>query len=435
MKIPFRHGIMRFQKDSVGNPLFLQKSNGGSSIDLVASPDPTVITIAHRGSNYLFEESKTVPAAWSGFESNVTKWMYIDINLMTARRTFGTTNVEPTYGDKSPINPPLDQHWFDTNLNVMCMKVWNGEHWVEKIRLFVASYRTGAILDAYDYGTQINIREQCDAGFILFDPEGKPVKRYHKRDGGEFFTTSSIFTTHTAKAVNISLDAINMTVIAAEPMPAFSLVSRDNEDGHVRLATYTKSSHPAIGMIQEDFHDGEVGIYTQAGYVYNELWNWTERAGTLLFLGENGQLTVTPTQTRMLQVVGEIASQTSIRLNIQPPIMYDDPVYTQYQNLIPMLLDKVTGRYIAAHIYPTRDGSSGINTTSEGFRHNQHAPDVVWTIMHAKSSVNFICQLFDENGDEIIPERTNVQDLNTLVITFVSPQSGFANMIFFTQDE
>lgn len=62
---------------------------------------------------------------------------------------------------------------------------------------------------------------QSDAGFILYDAEGKPVKRFYRRDSGEFFTTSSIFTTQTAKSVNVSLDAVNMTVIAAEPIPAF----------------------------------------------------------------------------------------------------------------------------------------------------------------------------------------------------------------------
>lgn len=427
MKIPFRQGILRFQKDSIGNPTFLQKSDGGSAIDLVVSPDPTIVTIAHRNSNYLIEEGLTTARAWSGFESGRDYWLYIDVDPSTAARTFGWIEREPTYGAKSPLSPVIDQHWYDTNHNVMCMKVWNGAAWIEKLRVFVAKYRSGSILEPYGYGTQISVGTQSDAGFILFDAEGKPVKRFYRRDAGEFFTTSSIFTTQTAKSINVSLDAVNMTVVAAEPIPAFSLVSRDSRDGFVRLASYTDTNRPAVGLVQEDFYDGEIGIYTQAGYIHNEQWNWTVAPGTLLFLGENGQLTATPTQTKMIQLIGEVANAKCIKLNIQQPIQYDDPVYTQYQNLIPMLLDKATGKYVAAHIYSDQSGGGDV----VGYRHNQAIADTFWTVAHNKNSVNFICQVFDQTGEEVGAEKIAVHDINTITVTFASPQAGFVNVMFF----
>lgn len=428
MKIPFRQGILRYQKDSVGNAKFLQKSNGGSSIDLVVSPDPTIITIAHRESNYIIEEGKTTLAAWTGFTSGTDYWLYVDIDLLTGARTFASTKFAPTFGLKSPTSPVIDMHWYDTNPTVMCMKVWNGTIWTEKLRVFVAKYKQGSIIEPNAYGTQINITASVDAGFILFDNEGKPVKRFYRRDAGEFFTTTSIFTTQTAKSVNVSLDAVNMTIAAAEPMPAFSLVTRDAEDGFVRLANYKDASKPAIGLIQEDFYDGEVGIYTQNGYVHNEQWNWTQVPGTLLFLGENGALTALPTQSHTIQLVGEIVSRHCIRLNIQEPIQYDDPSYTQYQNLIPILLDKVTGKYVASKTGFT-GGGGGSNTT--GYRHNQTVPDTLWTVQHNKQSEYFICQVFDMNGDEIATEKTEVHDINTIMITFADPQDGFVNVVFF----
>lgn len=409
--------------------MFLQKSDGGSAIDLVVSPDPTIVTIAHRNSNYLIEEGQTTSRAWTGFAPGTDYWLFIDIDLSTAARTFGWITTEPSAGLKSPQSPVIDQHWFDTNANVMCMKVWNGTAWAEKLRVFVAKYRSGSIIEPNAYGTQIGVARQSDAGFILFDADGKPVKRFYRRDAGEFFTTSSIFTTQTAKSVNVSLDAVNQTVVAAEPIPAFSLVSRDTRDGFVRLADYTDVNRPAVGLVQEDFYDGEIGIYTQTGYVFNEQWNWTEAPGTLLFLGINGQLSTTPTQTKTIQIVGEIVGPQNIKLNIQQPIQYDDPVYTQYQNLIPMLLDKVTGKYVAAHIYTNTSG--GGNGSSVGYRHNQGVEDTIWTVAHMKNSVNFICQVFDTNGDEIVAEKTTVHDINTIIVTFAAPQAGFVNVIFF----
>lgn len=434
MKIPFRQGILRFQKDSVGNPTFLQKSNGGSSIDLVVVADPTILTIAHRNSNYLIEEGSTTTKAWTGFMSGKDYWLYIDIDLATASRTFGWIDIEPTHGNKSPKHPQLNEHWFDTNPNTMCMKVWNGSAWTEKLRVFVAKYKSGAIIEPYGYGSQVNIKSSSDAGFILFDAEGKPVKRFYRRDAGEFFTTSSVFTTQTAKAVNVSLDAVNMTVVAAEPIPAFSLVARDEVSGFVRLATYTDIDRSAVGIVQEDFFDGEVGIYTQAGYVHNEQWSWSSAPGTLLFLGSNGEVTTIPTQTKMIQIVGEVIDATTIKLNIQPPIQYDDPVYTQYQNLIPMLLDKSTGKYVAAHIYGQTDGGSG-SGSAVGYRHNQTIADTIWTVAHNKNSLNHICQVFDDNGEEIAPEKISVHDINTIIVTFAAPQAGFVNVMFFENDD
>lgn len=431
MKIPFRQGILRYQKDSIGNAVFLQKSNGGSSIDLVVSPDPTIVTIAHRTSNYLIEEGKTTQQAWTGFVSGQDYWLYIDIDLLTGARTFGSIKTAPTYGTKSPTSPAIDQHWFDTNAAVMCMKLWNGSVWVEKLRVFVAKYKSGSIIEPNAYGTQVNISESVDAGFILFDNEGKPLKRFYRRDAGEFFTTTSIFSTQTAKAINVSLDAVNMTVAAAEPIPAFSLVTRDAEDGFVRLANFKDASKPAIGLVQEDFYDGEVGIYTQAGYVYNEQWNWTQRPGTLLFLGDKGQITPIPTQSHTIQLVGEVVSPNTIKLNIQQPIQYDDISYTEYQNLIPLLLDKATGKYVASKAGFTGGSGGGDGGGSVGYRHNQIVPDTIWTITHNKRSEYFVSQIFDADGEEMAVEKTEVHDINTIIVTFASPQDGFANVIFF----
>lgn len=429
MKIPFRQGILRYQRDSVGTATFLQKSNGGSSIDLVVSPDPTIVTIAHRSSNYLIEEGKTTASAWSGFVSGQDYWLFLEIDLLTGQRNFGSTKLAPTYGMAAPANPATDQHWYDTTLSTMCMKVFNGTIWVEKLRVFVAKYKGGAIIEPYAYGSQVNILTSSDCGFVLFDNEGKPLKRFYRRDAGEFFTTSSIFTTHTAKAVNISLDAINSTVAASEPIPAFSLVSRSPEDGYIQLATYTNASRVAVGIVQEDFYDGEIGIYTQAGYVTNEQWNWTKAPGSLIFLGANGVVVDEPTQLTSIQIVGEIVSPRTIKLDIKAPIFFDDSSNTDYQNLVNVMLDKVTGKFIATKSEGGGGGEPGEST--KGYRHVVGVPADEWTIAHNRDSANVVVQVQDTDGNVIYPDEITVQDLNTIVVTFASPQDGVANVVFF----
>ena len=81
MKIQFRQGIIRYQRDSNGNQTYLQKASGGASINLMANTDPTLVTIAQRNSNYLVEERVTVLDAWSGFSAGVNYWLYIDVDL------------------------------------------------------------------------------------------------------------------------------------------------------------------------------------------------------------------------------------------------------------------------------------------------------------------------------------------------------------------
>lgn len=352
MKISFRQGIIRYQRDPSGLATFLKKSDGGSSLDLIAANDPTIVTMAYRQANYLHEEARTVPRAWTGFESNVDYWLYIELDMVTAQRAFGSTKVLPTYGSVAPKTPMIDQHWFDVVASVM--KVWNGISWTERTRVFVAQYAQGSIIVPTPYGTQVNVNTSNDAGFILFDSDGYPVRQHHKRKSFEFLTTSSVFNTVTAKAINVSLDAICVTVQATEPLPAFTLVARDptrlNVPG-IKSADCSEKEAYAVGIIQEDFWSDETGIITQHGYVTNEQWNFTDTPGTPLFLGVNGTLTASPAQKGFIQRIGEVVSAQCVRVDIQPPTRYVDSKTTSYTNVVPLVIDKVTGEQMLAPDY------------------------------------------------------------------------------------
>lgn len=344
MKISFRQGIIRYQRDPSGLATFLKKSSGGSAIDLIAFNDPTIVTFAYRDANYLHEEAATVAKAWSGFVSNVDYWLYIELDMVTAQRHFGHTSVEPTFGATAPTNPTLDQHWFDVVATTM--KVWNGINWTERTRVFVAQYTAGSIIIPISYGSQVYLNTSNEAGFILFDAEGYPVRQHHKRKSFEFLTTASVFNTITAKAINMTLDSLCIHVRATEPIPAFTMVCRDADatDGvGVKLADCGIKGRYAIGIVQEDFWADEQGIITQSGYVTNEQWNFTDAPGTPLFLGNQGNITVHPAQTGFLQRLGEVVSSQCIFLDIKLATRYVDQNAVDYANVAPIIIDKVTG--------------------------------------------------------------------------------------------
>ena len=97
MRLTFRQGVVSHQ---TGGFLYL---NGSGNVDLDASNRPTVVTIAHRGIDYLWSEDADVDDAWVGpFAGNVYYWLYWDFDPLTFERSFGYTTLEPVY---QPIVP------------------------------------------------------------------------------------------------------------------------------------------------------------------------------------------------------------------------------------------------------------------------------------------------------------------------------------------
>jgi hypothetical protein len=181
VKLNFRQGIARYQTDVLATPTFLQKSAGaGNFIDLLVSPDPTVIVFAHRSANYIVEETRSVANAWGPFSGSNTVYLYWDINLVTGEISRGTTLLPPIYSGSAPSTPGSDQHWFDTNETVM--RVWNGTKWVEKIRCFAAYLSSGTIIRPYALGTQAGIHEECEGGNLVLDAYNKPLRRVIDND-------------------------------------------------------------------------------------------------------------------------------------------------------------------------------------------------------------------------------------------------------------
>ena len=429
MKIPFRQGIIRYQKDKAGNQGFLQKASIGNAINLLAGTDPTLVTIAQRRTNYLIEERVTVLNAWSNFQAGTDYWLFIDIDMVTGVRTFGSTLVAPTYGPIAPATPQIDQHWFDTNSLVMCMKVYNGTAFVEKLRVFIAKYQQGAVIIPQAVGSQIAQNGTVEAGAILFDADGSPVRKMFSRTQNEFFTTASIFTSNTSRSINVTMDALCTTVDAAEPIPAFSLVAHGSSPGEIVLADPQAHNRSAVGMVQEDFFDGETGIYSNQGYIYNEQWNWHELPGTPIFLGPNGTIVTTPIQYHTTQQVGEIVGAQLIRLNISPSIQFDS-IMTDYKNLAPISLDKTTGKYIATSV----DIPTEAQNSRTGFAFIQSLEADTWVVTHNRATFRYLIQVFNTEGSVIFPDAVTTKDSNTIELKFSRPTAGHACVVFFNAD-
>lgn len=316
MRLTFRQGISRYQTDVYATASFLQKN--GEFVDLIVSPDPTIIIFAHKAATYIIEESKTVLTAWGPFTGSATRYLYWDINLLDGSLTRGYTAFAPIYSTVEPTNPSADQHWFDKTNHQM--KVWTSGRWIDKLRVFAAIYSSQAVIQAYPLGSQAGENGTFEGGNLVRDAYNKPLRQ----SDGTFVTTATNLSVVNSAANTVSLEAEVITAMALENIPKFSFVKVDPNQ-RVSLARSDDWRTRIVGMVSEDLYISEVGNIVSTGLIQNEQWNWPLNvAGRPVFCGPTGEITLVPPSHGVLQVVGYVFNPTSIYLNIQNPLILDD---------------------------------------------------------------------------------------------------------------
>lgn len=326
MKLYFRQGIARAQSDTIGsNRTFLQFGRsvaGGQFIDLVVSPDPTIIVFAHYDANYIVEESHTITDAWGPFSGTTTRYLYWDLNRVTSALSRSYTTVEPVLNSGLPPSSPVpNQHWFDAQNTVM--KYWDGSKWIECIRVFAGTLRSGAIILPYPIGSQCGISGydgEYEGGSIIFDTYNKPLLQ----SDGTFVTTISNLAIVYNAARKIKFESEATTGIAVETIPKFSLVQM-RPGRRIALAKSDNYMSRISGIITEDLNENEVGTLISDGPIRNDSWHFS--AGYVnrpVFCGINGEVTVTPPQSGVLQAAGYVYDTDTIYMNIFPPVILED---------------------------------------------------------------------------------------------------------------
>lgn len=316
MRINFRQGLVRFQTDVAGTPTFLKRTTAG--VDLVVSPDPTLIAFADGPDDYLQEERQTITNAWTGLGLGIDHWLYVDIDTQTGLRSFGETQFEPVSGFNPPPNPPNGQHWFDRNDNVH--KVRFGNRWVRVLRVFVAKLARGGVLQPYRVGSQVGLWVETRAGFILFDENDKAVQRQGSFRQQRFLTTESPLATQFTGSAEFKLEGLITTGQSVDNIPAWSAVCIKGP-GRIGLASSQRPSQPAIGVVNEEVVPGEVARIVTDGFYTSSLLDFPDvESGKPLFVGPTGTLTDIPPQQFSIQEVGRVINRNTIYVDVRPLI-------------------------------------------------------------------------------------------------------------------
>jgi len=99
-------------------------------------------------------------------------------------------------------------------------------------------------------------------------------------------------------------------------------------------------------------------------------------------------------------------------------------------NLVRLHLDKDTGRIVAGGEVTQTGGAPAV--TKNGFLFTQSTASGLWTIDHFAGTTLLLVQVFDTGGNLIIPDNIHIVDINTIEVSFGTPATGTARIVFFT---
>lgn len=287
MIIDFQQGIVTYP--TIGNQqAFLSRS--GSYVALSTSNGRVDVTFAHGTENYFHTESDSVPAAWGPLDNGVDYWLYWDINLRTAQRTFGVSTVQPVYSSIQPTSPVESLHWFNTSSKKMFVYLHGSFR--EVIRVFAAKVFNstftplGTVSGAPFSGSQAGLTiANVHAGRILADGLGKPIKRAD----GAFFTSESLFFLNGSPVNSIRLEASVLQATASQNIARYQVVTF-SDFNEVRVATYDDLQNGAIALALSNMLTTHVGDICIQGVITNTDWEW-DTVGIPLWVDGSGNLT------------------------------------------------------------------------------------------------------------------------------------------------
>jgi len=333
MKINFRQGIVNSQQ----TPFFLQRNPSGN-IDFNASLKSTIISFSEGSSDYLLIEDKTVENAWV-IPQNTECWLYWDIDKTTAQKTYGYTLFDPFTFD-APSNPSLNQMYFDKN--EFRYKSWNGQYWIDVIRVIAGYVSSDGRINPQFSGSQINYRVPCYPDTIVLDDTNNPIKKYTDT-GYEFYTVYSIKNFKNNPRDSFSYSRLLQAHGEAEELLTKHYCVCWKNYNTLELADPSKKEKPAFALVERTVDSGELVSLFFDGFVINRTdWNWLWPPHTPLYVGENGKLSTEFSIQDSIQRVGYIVSPNTIYVDFQEQYNYYVPDVTIIPSPTPTVTPTIT---------------------------------------------------------------------------------------------
>ncbi len=289
MRLDFRQGIITYPTSS-NQQVFLAKV--GSYVNLQTANGRTDVAFAYGTEDYILSEASDVQSAWGPLLPNVDYWVYWDLDLLTAVKTYGTTTLAPQVSSIQP-NGVNNLHWF--NLVDNKMYVYNLGAWRAVLRVFAARVNN-SIFTAIGIGipskpfagTQVGLTTPNTlAGRIAVDDNGLPIRK----SNGTFFTSEDDFFVNGSPVNALRPESSIFNATAQQSIAKYQVV-KFTYFGKLMLASYDNLQTNLIALSLEDMAVNESRTICIQGVVNNPLWNWQTVgaqlwvSGDILTLGE-----------------------------------------------------------------------------------------------------------------------------------------------------
>lgn len=390
MRIDFRQGLLAYQKDGAGNPLFLQPSQVTNGfISLVVSPNPTIVTFAQGSSDYLSQFDVSKDDAWGPLVAGKDNYLYWELDMLTSVVKYGITTLAPITSTTAPVNGEVEgQMWFDRSTNTM--KVWQqaSRKWITTIRLLAGKVIGGSTSNIIPevFGSQVGLNNvQGNPGYVMLDSQLRPLRT----STGEFLTTDTPVriknTVGTSGVLAVPPNGF-IPVRAGENIPAMSLVYFSDSDT-VSLASSNPSlvvKRVPVGVIQRALATNEIGVLTLTGDVTYDQWNWTGSIGQAVYSDDTGRITTTRPGGLMAYRVGFIKNTNTIVFGVDaetlPQVYSASAAQNVYHGTAPIdvtdTINSLGERVITTSIRPASETEAGSMSPEQASALEQAATDI-----------------------------------------------------------
>jgi alpha-tubulin suppressor-like RCC1 family protein len=295
MRVPFRQGILTHSVTGA-QQTFLGFNTNSNFVDLKVSDGPLELLFAHKTHDYLVGINSTVTKAWGPLDRTVDNYPYVDIDAITGTVSYGNSLLPLIVGSEKPELPAPGQHWFNTVERQMYEYV--GSAFMPKIRVFVAKLKgssstfsslSGGYVQYTHAGTQIGSGNEIFAGRILFNDNGRPIRR----NDGTFFTTEDQFFVSGSDINAVRLDSVVDLAKASTNVPLYTVVAYDTTiAGQIKPANYDDVGQTTIGIaLQTIVTSGNGGVLLN-GIVQHSGFNFSADIGKLLYVQDGGTLSI-----------------------------------------------------------------------------------------------------------------------------------------------
>lgn len=291
----------------------------GTYVSIQNLKKPISVTLSHGPNNYYIELSNK-KNVWEITNSS-KKWLCVRLNNFSAELEFVVLDNSPDnkFGKEFPHNPAINDLFFNISLNRFFY--WDGYKWINIVQVTIATIENG-IINLKNPGTQVGINSITTSNKIY--KENNKVIRNIDENGYYYFSVHipTINNNEKNKFKNISLKNSISFNVAAEYIPAFSLVSLD-ENSKIVLAD--SENRVAYAMCIEECNINEVCKIVHSGEVFNRNWSFDTQNienQSKLFLSSSGQFDTHLQNNNIIQQVATIICKNKINLKIIEPIFF-----------------------------------------------------------------------------------------------------------------